>query len=517
MWLIVFFIVLAISNSCVNYNNKADYYLNALAGPGKKRAALEWMGLLKDPRAIPYIVKILKQEEEKDSETLTALLSNPGREEQYLVKIDALECLFKIGHPDGVIPIIELSLNNERNDILWDFDFESLRYSDPNWKKRSDVKSYIPNCKFQLKKILEAKTNKSYSGYLFIVKFLNAVDHQNAVPFDIEIIKNYSKFDPETRHAAIKNLNSEDIINNFNIIMQIVFCPDNHTSDIKNYRQTMNKLYPGWDKTSIFKENLLLTSKRIETGKSIEDKIDAINTVKLLNPSSLVPILEHIIFDKKAEEELKIHAIKTLREIFPQKHSDLLISSLKNKVLKINQDLMYELGESGNKKVIPYLMDALEIKDGLLQEAAIFALIKLNARETIAPLVKLSKNQEDTYLVRLIVLALSCINPNPPVKEIMEICLNYHRKENEMDESGTYYRLLSNVNNPVSIGYIIDLYWKLPSQNPFYYYNDEKYLLLKKLSRYNDKRLLPIFKKELGNPKIRMRAFAEYGIFNASR
>jgi len=151
-WLIIFFIAFAIMDSCANYNNKSDYYLKVLSGSGNKKVALEWLGLLKEPRAIPYIAKLLRQKEQKEYE-----------------KVPAIECLGKIGHRDGIIPIVELIIRDE-SDYETELGIETLGKIDPKWMNGQDIKSYIPRCISLIKQKLKTTNLYDYTPTFALVK-----------------------------------------------------------------------------------------------------------------------------------------------------------------------------------------------------------------------------------------------------------------------------------------------------------------------------------------------------------
>jgi len=453
-WILIILICIFMSNISEYSSKRLDYYIRILSGPpGERRVALDTLGLMKEPRAIPYISKILREEYDP---------KNKNNEELFLIEEEkqiAISCLGRIGHPDGIIPIVEFIVRYEDRSNCY-ICIKSLEKIDPNWMKRPDVKSYIPQCISIIRKKFEL--DNCYWGHDIATPllFLNKTALQEAIPFNIKLIKKYgdTSFSINTLEIAAAYLdcnysNDKEFLEGCRSIIREIFILYSPLKEQARYLKVLDKLYPGWKQDEVYFENILDSLKKIEDENyGRRNRINYIDTLKLLDPSSLEPVLEYLINNPETDMDIKNYAI-----------------SVRSEIKKISSEVI------------------------------------------IPDLTELSK-EKDNDRIYSILTELIGITPNPPIDTILKV-LSYYDPSNKgsfQSRIGSICQVLSRINDPRILDYIIKVYPQITDSN-------YKYSLLENLSQhYDDRRLLPIFKQELDNPDIRIRAIAEYGVFKFS-
>ena len=535
-WIIlVFILVFSIKVSGVDDKERADSYFNILNQNKYNNIAMEWLSLLKDPRVIPFLSNQLE----------------PNSNQRFAIK-----WLGKTGLPDSIIPIIQYILT-DKSLYFANMCFETLRQIDPEWMNRSSVKAFIPQCKSKMELLMKRFRDVSpsslddfeaYESYVslassafYILKLFNLIGPEEAIPINQKIVKKYPFFFPFLTTLAVNSLGgnkvnkSRDLI--INLLCDVSKLSENSLEklrydeysiiDEEDYRvldnafrsvwpgsciEALNKIDPEWRSSDLFKKKLNGLLKIIERETSFPRICYAIDVVKLLSPSRMVLSLKKLALTPNQKKKLKIYAILTLAEISPEEYFDFFVSGLTTNDIDLHYCYLLALGITRNVKAIPYLLDEVKNSKSDIQFRPIINVLKKwNSPDTTVILVNIAEKTERVQIVFEVLGVLSGIKPNPPGNEILQITLNSMHRLSQLNkyERQEFYSILAAINDPVIMDYLIKEY-------PLFE-DDIKKCVLEHLSTRNDKRLLPIFQKELNNPDNRVRVYAEYGVYNLSR
>lgn len=490
--LILFFVLVVyifpVSYPGIANEDKVEHYLKLLNGPGDKSAVIEWLGLLKSPRAIPYIARLLEL----------------PPDQQYDIS-DLIECLGRIGHPDGIIPIIKMITTKDYYDSKTLFG--ALQRIDSTWMNRKDVRVYIPAFISSINSQIGSTNSCGRYSIVCKIRFLAETAPQQAIPFAIRIIKKCDQFNIDTLEFVADFLIKEKVNRNefqqgLKPLIKKVFESFDYPRENKHYMNLIAKLFPEWKNSNEYKKYIEIALKKIETESFLNQSIDTtIRALKVLSPCSLPPILVKLIKDPLSDPYLKRSIIPILGEIAPKEYSNLFIAGLKDQQDSIRDACIEALAISRETKAIPYLIDLAE-KNPNIQIDAILAIGKMNSRDSITPLMNMAIKSRNRDLAILAMIALSAIKPNPPAKEILDIAV-FHLPQVKYYK-GVYFKILSKINDPE----IIKFFRRF---NPHEYDPNDAFIILQNLLRHNDKQLLPVFEKGLDStfPKVRM--ISEYG------
>ena len=173
----------------VDEKDQLNKYLHDLEGSGNEKIALEWLAILRNPRAIPYLTRIFEDEE-------SSLIES------------AILCLGRIGHSDGIIPLVKLLLADKESYYYYDC-FNSLKRIDPQWMTRNEVRVFIPQFFKEFEIFREATSDKDDSyAYLrrraALLNFILLTAPKQAVPLCLNLIENPGKLDSYTQSLLVK-------------------------------------------------------------------------------------------------------------------------------------------------------------------------------------------------------------------------------------------------------------------------------------------------------------------------
>ena len=379
--------------------------------------------------------------------------------------------------------------------------------------KREDVRAYIPQFLEVLnetKKICPGDDN-NYNivrRKAFLLKFIILTAPQQAIPFSLELIEQPDESYHYVFHWIVNNLVDNNVREAWEPILRQVFNTDTDVQLLPVLMKALDKLQPGWKETETFESNLNAQLKKIEGKYSEDERWQALEIVKAVKPSALVPVLEKIVSTPEEADTMKAKALSELGEISPSDHFDLFVSGLKSTDMFVRSACIDGLVNTQKLEAVKYLVRLLRDNDGEIVLAAVSALGKLKFRKSIRPLVDLPKNSEDTDLVVPIVIkALFSIEPGPPLDKIIQVCEKW-RKKIPIFERWDILEGFFKVSDPRAMNYLLRIYPTVSEK--------EKLQLLRFFIKKNDNRLLPIFREALKSSDIRMRAYAEAGIFKLS-
>ena len=471
----------------------AEKFLRDLNESGNRENALKWLSALKEPRAIPYLVETLYNE--KNYRKVESTVINLGQ----------------IGHPDAIVPLIEFLLTNK--DHYYDDEcFYSLNRIDPLWMKREDVRAYIPRFFDELKIMVGTGSNENNS-YSFqrkqasLLKFIYLTAPKQAIPLSLELIEYPRDLNYQIPGMILNNLVDNNVREACEPIFRQIFNPHVDQLPLPELVNALDKLQPGWKETKAFETNLNAQLKKIKGENTVSDICNAIKIVKAVKPAALIPLAEKIISNPEENKELKVRVLNFFEEISPEDHFDLFISGLKNSDIEYRFACIEGLMKTRDVRAIPHLIGLLDDPNTNIRRRTIWVLESFKSREIIRPLVDITDNSENEGMIVRIMEALSSIEPGPPIQEMIGIWEKWKKKLSIYDRGdilGCFFKL----NDPKMMDYLIQFYPSAPS--------NEKLWLLRFFVQKKDTRLMPFFQETLKSSDIRMRAYAEAGIFKLS-
>jgi HEAT repeat protein len=469
---------------------QVNKYLHDLEGSGNEKIALEWLAILRAHRAIPYLTRILEEEES-------------GLEEF------AILCLGRIGHSDGIIPLVKLLLADKESYYYHDC-FDSLKRIDPQWMMRDEVRAFIPQFfkEFEIAREAGSDEDDSYASLrrrAALLKFILLTGPKQAVPLCLNLMENPGNLDSYTQSLLLKNLVNQNVTAAWEPILKNIFYPKSDIALLPELIEALDKLHPGWENTETFEANLNAQLKRIEREYPGDVRCQAIDIVKMVKPSALIPLLEKIVLAPEETDEMKTKAISNLGEMSPEEHFDLFVPGLMSPDRCVRFASIESLGMTRDVRAVPHLIELLGNPDEDTRISAVSALSSFKSREFLRPLVELAQDSKNFNMVIPICFALSSIEPDTPVDEIIEIWEKWRKKLSDK-WANPMEACLFEGNDPRMMDYLIRIY---PAASV-----EEKLQLLGYFIRKKDKRSLPVFREALKSSDIRMRAYAETGIFN---
>jgi hypothetical protein len=378
--------------------------------------------------------------------------------------------------------------------------------------KREDVRAYIPRFFDEFKIVVETgpDENDSYSfqnKQASLLKFIYLTAPKKAIPLSLELIENPGDLNYHIPGMILNNLVDNNVREACEPIFRQIFNPHVDRLPLIELVNALDRLQPGWKETKAFETNLNAQLKKINGENALIDICNAIEIIKAVKPAALIPLAEKIISNPEESKDLKVRILNFFEEISPEDHFDLFIFGLKNSDIEYRFACIDGLMKTRDVRAIPHLIGLLSDPDTNIKRSTIWALESFKSREMIRPLVDMTNNSENEEMIVRIIEALSSIEQEPPIQEMIGIFEKLKKKLSIYDR-GDILRCFFKLNDPKMMDYLIQFYPSAP--------DNEKLWLLRFFVQKKDKRLMPFFREALKSSNIRMRAYAEAGIFKLS-
>lgn len=431
-----------------------------------RMTAIENLGIFKDRRAIkPLEEAFFKGNWEEKHEVINALRL--------------------IHHPDAIKSFIKMLQDPG-------FGYEAaaaLSFIEPNWRQRPEAKKAFDSYVL----MLQEKGYKKRAAIIMVA----LIDPDKALK---PVLNLFIKRDLEFLNEICASLGLIKSKESLQSLIDYFF--DWHYPYIKsNVSDALDKIDPDWRKLKYVKDKIPILLKELEKQTDKIKKIIALSYCELLKNSETIPFL--IKMANEGDYELRCKAIYVLAAFKEKRTQSIILRALNDKDKLVKQTAIQAIGNMGLQKYCPLIIDRIKDKDKFATGVIIDSICKLRCESALESLIKIAGSNEDSYIKQKALSAIVMIGNNTAVPKLMDLI-----KQRNYD---SYYsdRLIDTLMH-FQDNRIADSLIPILIESRF----SPRAKEIELLGRLKDPRALELLQKALLSKDLRVRAYAEWAIWN---